>query len=236
MCTSSTATPAASGGSALGGAARKTSSGRSRLPPAASASAPTAATTPGWLATAASRRVLELAPGTVEARRVAARLRRARVTRASRRMERDDPASEQPVADLVEARRARAVPRAPPRPGKRRTLAGRYVYAPPPGSSLPERAARRRSNQRRRTGASEPRGLRDLEDRRAGRRAGARGASSRRPRVQVGDVPDSEADRRGVEGRRPRTAARAGRPPPTRSRGDLRRARSSIRVARSRAR
>src|SRR5581483_10507925 len=48
-CTSSTATPAANGGGASSGAARYASAGRSRLPPAASASAPTEATTPGWL-------------------------------------------------------------------------------------------------------------------------------------------------------------------------------------------
>ena len=40
MCSSSTATPAASGGSAFSGALRKTSSGRRRLPPAASDSLP----------------------------------------------------------------------------------------------------------------------------------------------------------------------------------------------------
>ena len=40
MCTSSTATPAATGAGASGGAQRNASSGRSRFPPAASASAP----------------------------------------------------------------------------------------------------------------------------------------------------------------------------------------------------
>ncbi len=50
MWMSSTATPAASGGGPVGEATtRKTSIGRRRLPPAASASAPTAATVPGWL-------------------------------------------------------------------------------------------------------------------------------------------------------------------------------------------
>src|SRR5690349_19949016 len=56
MCTSSTATPATYGGSRSAGAARKTSSGRSRLPPAASASAPTVAASPGWQLTAPSKR------------------------------------------------------------------------------------------------------------------------------------------------------------------------------------
>src|SRR3954469_11882496 len=51
MCTSSTATPAAIDGSCPGGVLRNTSTGRSRLPPAARASFPTAATRPGWLAT-----------------------------------------------------------------------------------------------------------------------------------------------------------------------------------------
>ena len=43
MCTSSTATPAATGGSAVGEDERNASAGRRRLPPAASALAPTSA-------------------------------------------------------------------------------------------------------------------------------------------------------------------------------------------------
>src|SRR5712691_1160390 len=56
MWTSSTATPAAIEGSCPGGVERKTSTGRSLLPPAASASFPTEATRPGWLATVRASR------------------------------------------------------------------------------------------------------------------------------------------------------------------------------------
>src|SRR5258707_1368322 len=50
MCTSSTATPAASEGSLPVGVERNTRGGRSRLPPAASASFPAAATSPRCVA------------------------------------------------------------------------------------------------------------------------------------------------------------------------------------------
>ena len=60
MWTSSTATPAASGGAVSArGEARKQSSGRSRLPPAASASPATAAARPGRRAVACASRCLE---------------------------------------------------------------------------------------------------------------------------------------------------------------------------------
>ena len=68
MWISSTATPAASGGGPSAGEERKTSIGRSRLPPAASASAPTAATVPGWLPTVSCSRILELVEVVLEPR------------------------------------------------------------------------------------------------------------------------------------------------------------------------
>jgi hypothetical protein len=57
MCTSSIAAPSVTGAGAPGGVERNVSAGRSRLPPAASASEPTAATVPGCASTTAARRV-----------------------------------------------------------------------------------------------------------------------------------------------------------------------------------
>ena len=195
MCTSSTATPAATGGSPFSGADRKTSSGRRRLPPAASASEPTAETSPGWLATAAASRdstasSQSSSPGVVRSSSIA-------VTRPPR-VDRDDPAREQPELDAGEAA-------APERGGEilgageatdaggqvgvglpaREHLAGeRHEHVEPEAEERAERAAR----------------ARDLEH--AEPAAGAEHAAQlAQTGLEVLDVADAEADGRRVEAR-----------------------------------
>ena len=114
------------GGSRSAAHVRKTSSGRRRLPPAASASAPTSATTPPSRATACREPRLELARGTRRGRA----WRGSSATRAHRgrpRVQRDDAAGEEPVLDPAEAGARSIAAASASGPGKRRTLAGRYV-------------------------------------------------------------------------------------------------------------
>ena len=126
MWTSSTAAPAATEGAGAGGAERKVSIGRSRLPPAVSASAPTTATRPGMARHRSLEQVLDLGQVVGQTGSGTDRLERG----AHR-------AVAVCSATIVPPKQAEAAPRGSPRrrsgrasssaPGKRRTLAGRYV-------------------------------------------------------------------------------------------------------------
>ena len=168
MCTSSTATPAAIDGSRPTGARERQSSGRRRLPPAASASSPTARDEARMRVPprGASR---SSTPSRYASRPGVSRI--ASIVAASRssltglpECNATIPAASSRNRTFVEAVRARAASASASGRGNRRTLAGRYVYAEPPGSTLPS-SGTTRSNQSRRTASSGAARLRDLEDR-----------------------------------------------------------------------
>ena len=218
MWTSSTAAPAATEARSPGGAARKTSSGRSRLPPAASASrADRGRRDPDAL----HRRLqplLELLEVGVQPGRLADR--RERVTpsppRCAARRSRRRTVRHRTSSKPGRAQQRRELVRAGEPAHARRQVRVRGAAL----QHLPEQRdepVEPEPVERREHAA----GLRDLED----RRRRPPGASTRRelgePALEVGDVADAEPDRRRVEARRPRTAARARRPGPTRSRVDF---------------
>ncbi len=63
-------------------------------------------------------------------------------------MEGDDAARERAVSGRRESRLASITPARSSLPGKRRTLAGRYVYAAPPVSGLPSTGTTRSNHTR----------------------------------------------------------------------------------------
>ena len=141
-------------------------------------------------------------------------------------VQRDDRAGEQAEAHVAEAALAEQSRELPRQPGTASpTRAGTCT---PSRRAAPCRAAARRGRTRaRRTAAATPRGcvISRIASRPPGR---STRRSSRSAELEVGDVAHAEADRRRVERRRRRTAARACRPAPTRAPCALRRARASI--------
>ena len=125
MWTSSTAAPAATDGRVPAGAERNVSIGRRRLPPAVSASAPISATRPGWPATDRVEELLDLvevlgetgggADGLERGAHRAVAVCRATIEPPKSR----NRAPSNPVSSISAASSSA--------PGKRRTLAGRYV-------------------------------------------------------------------------------------------------------------
>ena len=117
---------------------RKTSAGRSRLPPAASASFPTAATSPGWRGDACARAAPRArrdsprapAPSRMSGQRVVTSPPLLRAGRRYPRRRAGYRTASKPHAPSSSASSSG--------PGKRRTLAGRYVYASPPGRTRAE--------------------------------------------------------------------------------------------------
>ena len=230
MWTSSTAAPAATDGRAPAGAERNVSIGRSRLPPAVErlgADLGDEARVPGH------RRVEELldlvqvlgeARGGADDRRAWRSSRRRRVERDDRAAEEPEPAPSNPVSSISAARSSA--------PGKRRTLAGRYVYALPPGSTRP-RSGTIRSNQSEKNGFSGPRGwvISRIASRPPGRRTRRSSSSAA---LEVGDVAHAEADRGRVEARRPSKGSASTSPCTHSIVSDLRRARTSISLEKSR--
>ena len=198
MCTSSTATPAATGAAAPRPARRGTRAraaaacrrprARRRRPPA---------TSPGWPrrrprgGSSTSARYASR-PGRRAARRVLERARR----RCSPGVKRDDRAAEQPESHLLESARSSSATSSSA-PGNRRTLAGRYVYALPPGRTFPSTGTTR-SNQSEKNGRRNPRGwvISRIASRPPGRSTRRSSASAA---LEIRDVTDPEADRRGVE-------------------------------------
>ena len=194
MCTISTATPAATDGSPR--AVRKQSSGRSRFPPAASASPATSCDEPGPRRDRAREPRLDLRHVRRDAgRRVHLRERHSTATPG---VQRDDRAAEQAEAHVAEPVPAHAARASASASGNRFTDAGRYVYAEPPGSTLPS-SGTIRSNQSEKNGRRMPRGcvISRIARRPPGRRTRR---SSRQPELEVGDVAHAEADRGRVEG------------------------------------
>ena len=224
MWTSSTATPAASGGAlSARGEARKQRSGRSRLPPAASASPATAAARPGRRAVACASRCLERRHVAREPRRgVDGELRHA--ARSPCGWATIEPArSRKRTSVKPTSRSARRAPRRAGTAAPRRAGTG---TPPPPGKACPT-SGTTRSNQSEKNGRSAPRGcvISRIASRPPGR---STRCSSRSAELEVGEVAGAEADRRRVERliverQREQVALRPSRPP-----ADLRRARSSI--------
>ena len=195
MWISSTATPAASDGSESAREERKTSIGRRRLPPADRASEPTAAATPGWLATVSCSRSssssrYDSSPG---ASRIEASTVTARPRCAARRCR-----PRGPVGDVPEAGGAEQ-PGELLRAGKAPDARGQIGVGGPALQRLaeqrddmvePEPVERRQR----------PRGRRDLEN--AEPAVGSQDAPELDERGgKVGDVTDAEADRGGIEAR-----------------------------------
>ena len=213
MWTSSTATPAASGGSRSGGEARKQSRGRSRLPPAASASPATAGATPG----PARGRVARAAPRAPPCSARGRASSRRRELRSRPRLRRTWSATIEPASSRKRTSREARLAH------QRGELLGAGEAAHRRGQVRVGGAARQRlpderhdavepEREERPSSAARPR---DLEDREPA--AGPQHAAElAQRRLEVGEVADAEADRHRVERRRPRTAARAGRPAPTR--------------------
>ena len=161
MCTSSTATPAGDR-TARPRAVRKQSSGRSRLPPAASASPATSCASPGRARDRAREPRLDL--GHVRRRRPASRAPARAGHARDPRVQRDDRAAEQAEPDLAEAGRASSCDERSRRRGSASpTRAGRCRRRRP---AAPCRAAgTMRSNHSEKNGRSGAARLGDLEDR-----------------------------------------------------------------------
>ncbi len=217
MCTSSTATPAASGGSLVG--ARRGEEAEQRPQPLAAGGERLAGDLGGEARAALDRLGeprLELGHVGREAR--ASRRRRRACSSASRRagsrVQRDDRARR---AGGTAPRRTRPRAAAPPAPrpaGSGAPTRAGTCRRRRPGSSLPEQRHDPVEPEREERPQRAAR-ARDLEDREPA--AGPQHAAQlAQPELEVGDVADAEADRRRVERRRPRTAARACRPRPTR--------------------
>ncbi len=232
MWTSSTATPAATDGAAPGGVAKKTSRGRSRLPPALSASRETAETTPVVGANGLARGAPRAPRGTGRDR-ASRGWSPARSFRRPPRVQRDDTARE-----AAATRRRRSRPRAAARPARRARGSGERSPAgtcrrPRPSAAC--RAAGRRGRTRRgRTARSAPRGV--VISRIPSRPPGSEHAP------QLAAAPGRGRRRCGRRSRpspprtsRPRRAARADRPPATRSPAPCA-ARARASAARSRGR
>ena len=233
MCTSSTADALGDRRSGAPAARRGRSSvGRSRFPPAASASAPTAATSArvrlDRRAASRSSTASRYSSSPAAARTVSSALTRrsSSTVRRADDVERDDRAAEQAEADALEARpleqrgevlrlREAAHARREVRVG---LAAGQHLPEQRHDPVEPEREERPQ-------GAARPR---DLEDREPPARAQhATRARAARPRGRRRCARRSRRSPRRT--RRPRTAARAGRPATHSTVSDFRRARSSIR-------
>src|SRR4051794_6989634 len=194
MCTSSTATPAATGGLSL--AVRKQRSGRSRLPPAESASPATSCASPGRAATARASPVSTSAmyaatPG------VACTAASALISRGLARVEGDDRAREEAEAHVGEARCPQHV-REPLRGREALHRRGQVRVRIAAGQHLPEQWDDTVEPER----VERPQHaawLRDLEDREASARPQDAPQLAQRE-LEVGDVPRAEADCRRVEG------------------------------------
>ena len=217
------------------------SSGRRRLPPAASASAPTAATMPGCASTTAARRVSTSARYPARPSRRSSRRARSPASPFGRGAH--GVAEATPDEARRSSRRAAGIaPRSNPRrsisaasssaPGNRRTLAGRYVYALPPGSTLAEQRHDAVEPEREER-PQEPARLGDLEDREpaAGPQHAAELARAPRSRSATLRTPKPTV----AASNAPSSKGSASRSPCTHSTvADLRRARSSIAGEKSR--
>ena len=195
MCRSSTATPAASGCSASSAALRKTRAGRSRLPPAASDSFPTAATTPEYASTARSSRVSIASrygsrPGAVRISVSASVIPFTAVWSATIPPAKSRyPTSPKPSSCAASSSG----------PGKRRTLAGQIRVRLSAGQQLAQQRHHAVEPERVEPAQRAAR-TRELEDREPA--TGTQHAPQLCDRSRhVGDVAHAEADRRHIEGR-----------------------------------
>ena len=194
MCTSSTATPAATGGSASGGAQRNASSGRSRLPPAASASLAHLGDAAAVRADRRGEPVLDLRHVLVDAGQRDDRFERGHCSRP--RVQRDDAAAEAAVGDVAEAvpshqlgQLVRAGEAADARRQVRVGLAARQDLAGERDQDVEPELVEE---------LQRPLRLRDLEDADAAARL-QHAPQLGEPALEVGDVADAEADGRRVE-------------------------------------
>ena len=139
----------------------------------------------------------------------------------------DDPARGEDPADVAQPGGGHAPRPAPPGPGKRLHRARQVACRPPGRRRARPSSGTTRSNQSEKnvdSGGFVRR--RDLEhDDAAARAHDARHLGQ--PAVEVGEVARAEADRRGVEARRPRRAASSALPHSQRSAGRLARGRAS---------
>ena len=223
MWTSSTATPAASGGLPRRAATRgsRAAAGAACRPRRAPRRRPRQ---PGRAACARAaapraRPCTARAPGVA----VDGELRHVRDSR----VERDDRAARAGGTPRRAKPARRASRRAPRRAGTAApTRAGRS--RPRRRAAASPAAGTMRSNQSEKNGRNAPRGrvISRIASRPPGTSTRAQLASAA---LEVGDVAHAEADRGGVERRVRERAARAGRPAPSSIDGDFRRARSSIR-------